>query len=66
MPKFNFLACKAPTEITPSNAIRTRATGKDRYEGLRAHHYIAARKAEAGAIFTQIFVQQAHCSSKDQ
>jgi hypothetical protein len=66
MPKFNFLSCKAPTAITPSDAIRTRATAKDRYQGLRAHDYIAVRQAEADATFAQTSAQQAHCSNKGQ
>jgi hypothetical protein len=66
MSKFNFLDCKAPTEIKPADAIRTRATAKDRYQGLRAHDYIAARQAEAGATFAQKSAKQVHCSNKDQ
>jgi hypothetical protein len=58
MSKFNFLDCKAPTEIKPADAIRTRATAKDRYQGLRAHDYIAARRAEAGATFSQKSIQR--------
>lgn len=42
MAKFNFLAHHTqPTEIKPK--VRTRATGKDRFEGLRGRDYIAAR-----------------------
>jgi hypothetical protein len=53
MARFNFLAPRAtPTEIK-ARPIRTRATGKDRYEGLRGHAYIAARQAEAHAAGVQ-------------
>jgi hypothetical protein len=54
MANFNFLAPRAtPTEIKAKPAIRTRATAKDRYDGLRGHAYIAARQEEARAALVQ-------------
>jgi hypothetical protein len=54
MANFNFLAPRAtPTEIKEKPPVRTRATGKDRYEGLRGHAYIAARQAETHAVLVQ-------------
>jgi hypothetical protein len=53
MSSFNFLAPRAtPTEIK-AKPIRTRAIGKDRYEGLCGHAYIAARQEEARTALVQ-------------
>lgn len=47
--KFNFLKTRTtPTEIPPKDVpvVRTRATGEDRYAGLRGHAYITARRLD--------------------
>ena len=58
MRRFNFLTLRAtPTEIKAPSPVRTRATAIDRYAGLRGHAYIAARQAEARAVFVQTSAQ---------
>lgn len=50
MGNFNFLNNrKAPTEIASKDGqdVRTRATGSDRFAGLRGRQYIDARKLNA-------------------
>lgn len=47
--KFNFLKTgTTPTEIPLKDmpVVRTRATGKDRYAGLRGHAYINVRRLD--------------------
>lgn len=55
MAKFNFLTHRAkPTEVPETNfLVRTRATAKDPYEGLRGRDYINARKTDKVQTSTQ-------------